>query len=701
MFEVRPVSVDSDSSRARARCWVGAAALAFVAFANAAQVDISDPVDSSFGTQVVVLSNGNFVVTAPDRKGAVFLYSPDGTLISALRGSISSDEVGNGGVTVVGGGSNFVVSSTVWNGVGAATWVDGTVGLDAVVSDGNSLVGTMAGDGVSSGGIVALSNGNYVVLSSNWSNGVGGAMFGAATFGSGSAGVSGGVSSANSLIGTTSNDQVGSAATALANGNYVVRSPGWNGVGAATWGSGTGGVAGPVSSSNSLIGTTAGDQVGSGGVVVVGGGANFVVSSPGWNGVGTATWVDGTIGLHAEVSGGNSLVGTTADDAVSGGGIAVLSNGNYVVLSPSWNNSVAGAMVGAATFGSGSIGVKGAISSGNSLTGSTNNDQVGSAAAALKNGNYVVSSPNWNSAVGAATWGSGSGGIAGAVSADNSLIGTNAGDSVGAHVVALSNGNYVVESSSWNASSGAATWGNGSTGLVGSVSAATSLTGAVGDAVASQEGTALTNGNYVAISPVWQIVVGGSQVGAAMLLDGSGSFAGLVSAANSLTGVRFGDGAGAFAVALSNGNYVVSNNNWSNGPNGFNAAFGAVTWSSGTRGTIGTIAANNSLVGLALGDHFGESIQATVDGNYIVYSPQLNCRTGGYSDCGAVTLASGAFRAKGVIAPWNSVFGAKAGGGIDMVFAYNAPYRTLIVGRPAERIVSLLTMDQVFAGDFD
>ena len=47
---------------------------------------------------------------------------------------------------------------------------------------------------------------------------------GAATWGSGTTGVTGVISAANSLVGSTANDQVGSGVTALSNGNYVVRS---------------------------------------------------------------------------------------------------------------------------------------------------------------------------------------------------------------------------------------------------------------------------------------------------------------------------------------------------------------------------------------------------------------------------------------------------------------------------------------------
>src|SRR5262249_6240507 len=102
--------------------------------------------------------------------------------------------------------------------------------------------------------------GNYVVASLNWDNGAV-VNAGASTWGSGTTGVSGAVSAANSLVGSTAGDFVGSV-TALTSGNYVVRSPNWdNGAvanaGAATWGSGTTGVSGVVSATNSLVGTTA------------------------------------------------------------------------------------------------------------------------------------------------------------------------------------------------------------------------------------------------------------------------------------------------------------------------------------------------------------------------------------------------------------------------------------------------------------
>ncbi len=191
---------------------------------------------------------------------------------------------------------------------------------------------------------------------------------------------------------------------------------------------------------------------------------NYVVASPSWSGkAGAATWGSGTGGTTGTISSSNSLIGSSGDQ-VGLGGATALSNGNYVVVSPSWNNNV-----GAVTWGSGTSGVTGTVSDTNSLVGTSggnSGDQVGSfGVTALSNGNYVVASPSWNNSQGAVTWGNGSNGIVGTVSGLNSLLGTVAGDQMGeSGITALGNGNYVVSSPSWNGGRGAATWGNGGTG---------------------------------------------------------------------------------------------------------------------------------------------------------------------------------------------------------------------------------------------
>src|SRR5690349_16855057 len=67
--------------------------------AHAAQLDIVGPSGSGhFGSGVYVLPNDNVVVTDPDfspagisAAGAVYLYTPNGSLISTLTGSSAND----------------------------------------------------------------------------------------------------------------------------------------------------------------------------------------------------------------------------------------------------------------------------------------------------------------------------------------------------------------------------------------------------------------------------------------------------------------------------------------------------------------------------------------------------------------------------------------------------------------------------------
>ena len=436
-------------------------------------------------------------------------------------------------------------------------------GLTGVVSAANSLVGSNAGDFVGNQGVTALSNSNYVVASSNWTNGAT-AQAGAVTWADGSTGLSGAVSTANSLVGTTTNDYVGNGGvTALINGNYVVGSYHWTngtiaGVGAVTWANGSTGLSGVVSAANSLVGTTAYDYVG-GGITALSNG-NYVVASSNWHNGATAnagavTWAYGSTGLSGAVSAANSLVGTAANDYVGIGGVNPLSNGNYVVRSNYWANGSA-TQAGAATWANGRAGLSGAVSATNSLVGTTTSDNVGAVVIRLRNSNYVVGSSNWTNGatatpgVGAVTWANGGTGLSGVVSAANSLVGTTTGDHVGYGVAALrSNDNYVTWSPDWAngalAGVGAVTWANGGRGLSGAVSAANSLIGTTQyDNVGSGDVNnihRLSNGDYAIVSTVWANGATGS-AGAVSLGRGSSGLIGPILATNSVRGTTAGGG---------------------------------------------------------------------------------------------------------------------------------------------------------------
>jgi hypothetical protein len=674
--------------------------------AGAILVNLPGPPGSgAFGTSVTVLSNGNFVVTDPGYnlgRGAVYLYSPNGVLISQLIGDLVGDRVGSGGITVLTNG-NYLVLSPYWDGsvtdydLGAVTWCSQVTGCSGTVSASNSLVGSTAGDQVGGnlfGPVTVLTNGNYVVSSPSWDNGP---VYnaGAVTWGNGLGGTTGVVSDANSLVGSTAYDEVGGgyegAVLALTNGNYLVRNAAWDhgslvDAGAVTWGNGMGGTAGAVSDANSLVGTTAEDRVGNtfDRVTELANG-NYVVSSRDWDldathaDVGAVTWGSGTTGVMGPISDANSLVGTSdvapvgdlGDDNL---GVTALANGNYVVSSPLWSPDGTASRFGAVTWANGATGISGSISAANSLVGSSYDDSVGTVTA-LTNGNYVVSSPYWaldgaSVNAGAVTWGSGTAGITGPVSAANSLVGHSLVCVGSGGVFALANGNYAVSSPSWYdkaqgvANIGAVTWGDGTTGTTGPVSTANSLVGEnTYDSIGDRGLVALTNGNYVVITSG---ISSSDGVGLVTWVDGSHATTGLVSAANSLVGIRPGDAVGGGlwntgVIPLANGNYVVSSPWWDNG--GITDA-GAVTWGNGASGTTGVVSEANSLVGSTPDDRLGTyfwdgGVTALANGNYVVSSPQWD--DGTTADAGAVTWGNGTGGTTGPVSASNSLVGSTAG----------------------------------------
>ncbi len=296
-----------------------------------------------------------------------------------IPGPIGSGIFGSS-VTALPNG-NFVVldskmSSEGKTRLGAVYLYDGKTGT--MISQ---LTGENANDQVGSGGVVVLANSNFVVISPFWNRPVGGSLLqsaGAVTWVNGRAGLNGLVSVSNSLVGSSLDDVVGSANVQnLPNGNYVVMSSAWdNGAivdaGAVTWGNGATGTAGDVSPSNSLVGSTPGDALGYGGVTALTNG-NYVVSSPFWDDAsvvdaGAVTWGNGTTGVVGYVSFATSLIGGTNYDNISSGGVTALSNGNFVVCSPYWSSSQANS-AGAVTLGNGAVHILGIVSASNSLVG--------------------------------------------------------------------------------------------------------------------------------------------------------------------------------------------------------------------------------------------------------------------------------------------------------------------------------------------
>ncbi len=633
------------------------------------------------------------------------------SLANSLVGSTSGDNIGSDGITILTNG-NFVVHSQGWdngglNDVGAVTLCNGTTGCTGAVSPSNSLVGSAAQDRIGSANITVLTNGNYIVSSSIWNNGpISDA--GAVSFCNGTTGCTGLINPTNSLVGSTVNDNVG-VALELTNGNYVVVSSWWdNGitanVGAVTFCNGVTGCTGVITSANSLIGSTTNDSVGRTVKILTNG--NYVVDSESWNNgaiddAGAVTFCNGTTGCTGEVSAANSLVGSRMDERIGNGGVTALTNGNYVVSNPNWNFSA-----GAVTFCNGTIGCTGAVSAANSLVGARINFSLTHSVMALPNGNYVANSSGWSGNgivnAGAVTFCNGTTGCTGEVSSANSLVGSTNGDFVGDNfgVMVLTNGNYVVSSESWDngtiVNAGAATWCSSVTGCTGVVSAANSLVGSSpNDSIGRV--LKLTNGNYVVNASGWDNGTT-ANVGAVTWCNGTIGCTGTISSGNSLIGSTANEIIGSFGVtALTNGNYVVNSPNWNN--NGAIVLAGAVTWCNGTAGCIGTVSPTNSLVGSTAFDRVGTftidrmddirigRVVPLINGDYVVHSSDW--RNGTIGLAGAISFGNGSTGTFGAITADNSVRGTLSGFGSTLKFSFDAVNYQLIVGRPFENIVTL------------
>lgn len=250
------------------------------AVAEATVIPLIDPTSgrgNNFGEQVVILSNGNIVVSSPgdssqgvDLAGAIHLYdSTDGNRIASFYGDSDIFGEGLGRITPLTNGNFFITSNhyslgSDWR-IGKAYLVNGKTGERI----GPEYLGTGPQSGLGSGGVVELANQHLVLISPLDDDRHGSIR----------------------LINADTGEQIG----------------------------------------ETFRGPAAGDNVGGGGVVALATG-NYVVMSPGESsggmyGVGTVRLFDGSSAEQI----GPTLAGSTESDLV--GTVVVLPNGNYVVAS--------------------------------------------------------------------------------------------------------------------------------------------------------------------------------------------------------------------------------------------------------------------------------------------------------------------------------------------------------------------------------
>jgi hypothetical protein len=422
--------------------------------ATATVLELRDPTpgrDDYFGSYVVILSNGNVVVSDPgdssiaDANGAVHLYNPlTRALIASVYGDQADDQLGLHGITGLGN-SNFVICSMVDNSgvtsnAGSARLVDGSSGIEI-----QALVGDQANDLLCKDGITALGNNNYVISSGLDDNG--------SVRDAGSVRLVDGTTGNQIAVleGDQSFERFGltGGVTVLSNDNYVVATLGDDEGGLQSVGSvrlfdGTTGA-----QINALIGDSAGDPIGT--QVVVLANNNYVVASKSDdNGLvldtGSIRLMNGATGNQISV-----VFGDDADDFL-GGFITGLSNSNYVITSKEEDKDGI-SKASSVRLMNGSTGVQISV-----LFGDLEGDALGqriddgfiahNAVTALSNNNYVITSPSDdNGAIidaGSVRLMDGTTGI----QIGGIIFGDQEDDKIGeSGVTVLSNDNYVIASS--------------------------------------------------------------------------------------------------------------------------------------------------------------------------------------------------------------------------------------------------------------
>lgn len=637
-------------------------------FSTPAKIAVFDPLDDFGGTDA----------------GAVYLFRmSDGALLSALTGSNNNDQVGNNTLSTVNG--EHFLRSTMWNNdAGAITHYDVVNGVDGIVSSGNSLVGANAGDQIGSGGVSAFGSG-IAIRSPNF-----GGTRGAVTVTS-LTNVRGTVNAGNSLVGANTGDLVGNNGfQSLFNGNFVLTSN-HGGAGAVTFFDPNNAPTGFVGAANSLVGSAPGDNVGGSGVQTING--NYVVRSEDWNGMrGAITLGSLTNGISGAVSAANSLVGGSAGDQIGSGGFQFISSTQYAVLSPLWDSSALNTDAGAVTmvdvangvFAGTATNFAGTVSAANSLVGSSMDDQVGSNGIRffVAGSNHAVRSPDHdNSALavsdsGALTWFQTGNALNGVVDNTNSLLGSNDNDAVGGfdnQYLFVNSGDGVLVTPSFNNNAGAVVHLDSTTPVVGNLGAANALIGSTAGDDVGGGGIEIFTNHYIVLSPDWDN--GGLvDAGAFTVVDDAVGRTGAVGVANSAVGGTTGDQVGLEGVIdLFNGNVLVVSESWS-------ATRGAVTYVDLNGGNLlgdtdfaGLVDNTNSVVGNAGNDQLASNGVIVTNGYYLIFSPFYEVGV----ESGAVTVVDAATGLAGIADNTNSLVGTNAndhvgGGGLFQLFNGNA-----------------------------
>ncbi|MEQ8664043.1 MAG: hypothetical protein RLW62_24765, partial [Gammaproteobacteria bacterium] len=504
-------------------------------------------------------------------------------------------------------------------------------------------------------------------------------------------------------VGANTDDDVGGASNDflfLPSGNGLIEIPDFaNGAGAIVFVDPTTPVTGTLGAATALVGLSAGDGAGNGGIGIFA--DYYLVLSPDYDDgsnidAGAVTVGNNLTGITGSISGGNSFLGLNGGDALGSGGFFALNSGNALVHSPDFDGGA-----GAVTFFdllngniAGEVGFVGAVDVDNSFVGPDPGDGVGSGGIEIVGNHFIVLSPNLgtSSGHGAVTVADDLGVSSpfGTVDNTNSLLGGNSGDAVGSEgIFELANGNVLILSPGWDSGKGAVTFVDLVNGTLptGFVNATNSLLGALpGDEIGFDGSTATVDEFFAGANHYYAVFSGNFQPGGAVTFgDAASGISGVVSNANSLVGIGAGDDVGLItnsSVAdfeqLSNGNLVLLHPGW-------NDDAGAATFVDlvNAAGLTGTIGAGNSAIGATSGDRVGSDgvVELFGTGLFAVVSPDWE--NGGQAQAGALTWGDIDTGVIGVVGPGNSLVGTVSGdnpgsGGIFTAFTSDAQTRIVV-----------------------
>lgn len=391
---------------------------------NAANSLVGGRSGDQIGPELVELANGHYVIRSPnwnDGRGAVTWGDGQRGTVgevnehNSLVGSIVNELSGSRTVALPSGGY-AVISSSI---KGAVTWGNGESGTIGNVSVQNSLVGVAPEGSVGTVSITRLTNGNVVVSSPGWNK-----NRGAVTFVGAGRPVTGEISAQNSFVGTNDFDKIGDGGViALTNGNYVFSSPGWgNRKGAVTWGKGNEGSTGEVSEDNSLVGIVTSGVFSPLTMYPLTNGNYVAHTLPQYEGDGIVVWGNGSTGTTGTVNASNSLSGENMTIL----SVLPLTNGNYVINSIkkfaeynaiTWANGQA-PVTGTITENNSLINLYDGTGLGTSLPPFI----------PLTTGDYLVYNRFSHNGNGVATWVDGTKGMTGQPTDQNSILGESPED---------------------------------------------------------------------------------------------------------------------------------------------------------------------------------------------------------------------------------------------------------------------------------